>query len=255
MSDYRTPRDTAEEMRLTAGQMGFLAASTGSRGLAGAVEEQEAAGQREIVRADVIPAKGYSDDALTVLGFTLGPAVDGDPQFRRAALPEGWTRKPAEDPRGSYLLDDLDRRRCTIFYKAAFYDRDAYLTVVDVSGYVYSRAYEKQPIVFDDVWATRDAVLTAIDEFRAADAERAREWTGLGNAAYAREYAAKVTAWDAYRAQIAAQASDSDEDLSGEARCRMCGCTENSPCEGGCRWVPDSEMDDLCSACNPGGVQ
>jgi hypothetical protein len=40
-----------------------------------------------------------------------------------------------------------------------------------------------------------------------------------------------------------------DDDV---AACRICGCTENSPCPGGCWWVPDPEMlGDLCSACLP----
>ena len=30
-----------------------------------------------------------------------------------------------------------------------------------------------------------------------------------------------------------------------EQRCRVCGCTWDTPCEGGCYWVED----DLCSAC------
>ena len=32
-------------------------------------------------------------------------------------------------------------------------------------------------------------------------------------------------------------------------RCRICGCTEDTPCPGGCCWVEDPEMGDLCSAC------
>jgi hypothetical protein len=28
-------------------------------------------------------------------------------------------------------------------------------------------------------------------------------------------------------------------------RCRVCGCTDEQPCVGGCTWVSD----DLCSAC------
>jgi hypothetical protein len=31
-------------------------------------------------------------------------------------------------------------------------------------------------------------------------------------------------------------------------RCRVCGCTENRACPGGCFWVED----DLCSACAEG---
>lgn len=34
-----------------------------------------------------------------------------------------------------------------------------------------------------------------------------------------------------------------------EAVCSRCGCTDNSPCPGGCVWVPNTVMDDLCSAC------
>lgn len=40
-----------------------------------------------------------------------------------------------------------------------------------------------------------------------------------------------------------------EEDL---AKCRICECTEDSPCEGGCEWVEDPEgLGDLCSACLP----
>jgi hypothetical protein len=41
-----------------------------------------------------------------------------------------------------------------------------------------------------------------------------------------------------------------DESLFDVDTCRVCGCTDNTPCEGGCHWVED----DLCSACvgNPG---
>jgi hypothetical protein len=34
------------------------------------------------------------------------------------------------------------------------------------------------------------------------------------------------------------------------AACRVCGCTDNQACEGGCTWVPDPWQEgDLCSAC------
>jgi ParB/RepB/Spo0J family partition protein len=42
-----------------------------------------------------------------------------------------------------------------------------------------------------------------------------------------------------------AAAGDDDD----EAKCRVCGCTEDSACEGGCHWVVDDGMGDLCSAC------
>jgi hypothetical protein len=36
----------------------------------------------------------------------------------------------------------------------------------------------------------------------------------------------------------------------GIARCRVCGCTEDRACPGGCSWVEDPRMGDLCSACD-----
>lgn len=40
-----------------------------------------------------------------------------------------------------------------------------------------------------------------------------------------------------------------------EAFCRVCGCTEDDPCPGGCSWVPDPEMlGDLCSRCLEEGL-
>ena len=36
-----------------------------------------------------------------------------------------------------------------------------------------------------------------------------------------------------------------DADEMDEPRCRVCGCTEERPCPGGCYWVAD----DLCSRC------
>ncbi|WP_331731447.1 hypothetical protein [Kitasatospora sp. NBC_01300] len=33
------------------------------------------------------------------------------------------------------------------------------------------------------------------------------------------------------------------------ARCVRCGCTEDDPCPGGCAWVPELLLEDLCSNC------
>lgn len=38
---------------------------------------------------------------------------------------------------------------------------------------------------------------------------------------------------------------ESDEELFDVQKCRVCGCTDNNACEGGCYWVED----DLCSKC------
>ena len=42
---------------------------------------------------------------------------------------------------------------------------------------------------------------------------------------------------------------DDDEDMEDVPRCRVCGCTDERGCPGGCCWVEDPEAGDLCSAC------
>lgn len=37
-----------------------------------------------------------------------------------------------------------------------------------------------------------------------------------------------------------------------EVECRVCGCTDDFACDGGCVWVPDPlNQGDLCSNCLP----
>jgi hypothetical protein len=41
-------------------------------------------------------------------------------------------------------------------------------------------------------------------------------------------------------------------EAAAERSCRVCFCTDDEACEGGCRWVRDPEgLGDLCSACLP----
>lgn len=38
--------------------------------------------------------------------------------------------------------------------------------------------------------------------------------------------------------------------MSETATCRICGCTEDHACEGGCHWVEDPEgLGNLCNQC------
>lgn len=52
-------------------------------------------------------------------------------------------------------------------------------------------------------------------------------------------------------AQFISDAYDSlaDQDADEVARCHRCGCTEEQACEGGCHWVPNLQLIDLCSRC------
>lgn len=142
----------------------LLADAMGPGGTEGVILRMEADGQREIVNSEVIPTEinSGSDEDLIALGFTLGDQVTGDRLFRRAELPAGWKREGSDHAMWSYIVDGLGRRRVSIFYKAAFYDRRAGLSVIAVYGYVGHCLDEKTNPVLDDVWATRDAVRAAV---------------------------------------------------------------------------------------------
>lgn len=112
------------------------AASNPMLGLAlsmgGGIEAMEARGQAELVHSDQIPTKhlhGSSDAMLEAMGFVLGPVTPGDTLFRSATLPPGWSRKGTGHSMWSTIVDGKGRERLAIFYKAAFYDRAAHISL------------------------------------------------------------------------------------------------------------------------------
>lgn len=157
--------------------------------LPGAIEAQEATGGTAMAAGDctVIPAKGYSEPDLAALGFKLGAIDPSDRLFREATLPPGWKRDNTGHSMHTDILDELGRKRIGIFYKAAWYDRRADLSIVTVHGYVRSCLYKDQPPVLDDVWATRDAVLAALAQMEEREREDIELWTGRSED-YARRY-------------------------------------------------------------------
>ena len=121
----QAPRNTATQAPIinifeTAGMFG------------GSVEEQESRGQAELARSQTLPTSIRPREAKAILESAgikfIGP-VDGDPKFQYADLPEGWKIQPTDHSMWSDLLDHKGRKRASIFYKAAFYDRDAFLNI------------------------------------------------------------------------------------------------------------------------------
>lgn len=110
----------------------------------GGIEAQEAQGQRDLCSSGRIPIKIHAtqefiktlkaNDAkdksagqlqLESLGIKiLGKA---DNLFYNVELPKGWAIKPTDHSMWSDLVDDQGIVRASIFYKAAFYDMDAFL--------------------------------------------------------------------------------------------------------------------------------
>ena len=91
------------------------------------LDRQQAQGQAELCATTELPKKiqDVSRATLEALGFKFGEATD--PLFVRAELPEGWALKPTDHPMWTNLVDNRARVRGSIFYKAAFYDRDAFM--------------------------------------------------------------------------------------------------------------------------------
>jgi hypothetical protein len=95
------------------------------------VEQMEAEGQQQLVESELIPTRmlhELTEQALTDLGFALGPPLVDDPLFREAKLPAGWSRVPSDrDSMWSYLVDGSGRCRFKVFYKASSHDRRAHM--------------------------------------------------------------------------------------------------------------------------------
>ncbi|MEV7674993.1 hypothetical protein [Streptomyces sp. NPDC088752] len=158
-------------------RLAFLAAAFGSGGDR-AIEKQEQAGQNQLVNSEQLPADMRDGrEAFEALGFTFGQPEAADPLFLPATLPEGWTRKASDHPMWSHLLDEHGRQRVTIFYKAAFYDRHARMSLVPVQAYLDSHIRNGGPLITDETWAT-PAAITKVCHTQIPRLEKeARRWS------------------------------------------------------------------------------
>jgi hypothetical protein len=130
MKGKEAPHNTAREVQENP-LLGIIIAMDGDSGLLA----EEARGQRSFIGSDTIPAslRNFGGlDPKTILEAAgmkfLGP-VEGDAMFQYVELPKGWQKVATDHSMWSKLVDDKGRERALIFYKAAFYDRSAYLTL------------------------------------------------------------------------------------------------------------------------------
>jgi hypothetical protein len=129
-----------------------------SDGPSGYIERMEADGQRQLVGSTELPTQTRgTDDEFVKLGFAFGDPDSADPLFRPATLPHGWRKERSDHAMWSHILDEQGRRRVSIFYKAAFYDRDAFMSLETVYGYASKLAYDDALPVYDGTWCTREA--------------------------------------------------------------------------------------------------
>ena len=123
----KKPRNTNEETQFQPVRLLLGAMVMGS---SRAIEHQEAQGQRELVNSESLPVRmNGGKPILESLGFKFGKH-DGKDLFIECEMPTGWKKVGTDHSMWSNLLDDKGRVRANIFYKAAFYDRDAFMHLI-----------------------------------------------------------------------------------------------------------------------------
>ena len=102
----------------------------------GGIEAQEAAGQKALCNASELPRDfnccKKEDFERMGIKFLSDPATleDAKDIFVKVELPAGWKIVPTSHSMWSDLVDGKGRKRAAIFYKAAFYDRNAHISAV-----------------------------------------------------------------------------------------------------------------------------
>lgn len=89
----------------------------------GGIERQEAEGQRVMASNFRTLPKDMDRAPAEAFGFEFGE--DADDIFVSVKAPEGWSIRPTDHSMHSDIVDARGRKRGSIFYKAAFYDRSA----------------------------------------------------------------------------------------------------------------------------------
>ena len=110
----------------------------------GGIEALEKVGQNSLVQSTQLPTEGTpghpqygrsqdeEEERLFVEGWAatgieFGEVPEDDPVFRDVKLPLGWKKVATGHDMWSDLVDGNGRKRASIFYKAAFYDRSAHI--------------------------------------------------------------------------------------------------------------------------------
>lgn len=129
MDDKRKVRNTKQEMKDNPLVVAAIAMADGTSKM---IEDQEAQGQQSFVNSTTLPTNIMTDNGQKILekaGVVFGDVVEGDRMFQYVTLPDGWEKKPTDHSMWSELADDKGRKRAGIFYKAAFYDRSAHMSL------------------------------------------------------------------------------------------------------------------------------
>jgi len=102
------------------------------------IEMIEAFGQRLLKSSSLLPivwtTRLVYKPPITMLDWCEKVGIEivkeFDDLFYEVKLPEGWKIESTENPFWSHLLDDKERVRAAIFYKASFHDRKAHISAI-----------------------------------------------------------------------------------------------------------------------------
>ncbi|MFE4647709.1 hypothetical protein [Streptomyces sp. NPDC056707] len=163
---------------------------------------QEGRGQQQLVHSDRLPTQMDDDQAaFEAVGFRFGDPDPTDPMFMLANLPTGWSREAADHDMWSYVIDEQGRRRVAVFYKAAFYDRSAFMRLITVSSYLWDHVHDGTPLITDDSWATPAAIAEACRSAMKNAQDQIDTWTTHDKPEYVTKYTAERDQYAAVLAQ------------------------------------------------------
>ena len=148
----------------------------------GGIEAQEVAGQAMFVASATLPKEmlhGCTREKLKAMGIKFGQ--DADDLFVTVQLPAGWKKQATDHSMWSDLLDDKGRKRASMFYKAAFYDREATISLVrrySYNTYEDGSDDEHYRVVIKD----GNTVIHVLGEYPRDDYEAREKWRSKAEA-------------------------------------------------------------------------
>lgn len=133
-----------------------------------AIENQEVEGQKELIESLQLPRVcnhphgTNASEQYHKMGIEVFTSSKGDDLFMGVKLPEGWKKQSTDHSMWNNLIDNKGRIRATFFYKAAFYDRDAFVNFKH--RYDVDREYidTKEPNYYPKLYCVKDNATNAI---------------------------------------------------------------------------------------------
>ena len=121
-------------------------------------ENMEAEGQQEAVNRTMLAKRMYPSRAdWESLGFTFVDIPD-DNVLCHAELPEGWSIEATSHSMHINILDANGLKRGSMFYKAAFYDRNASMSLERRYG-IFRKYFEENPRTFEVYFGNEQEIL------------------------------------------------------------------------------------------------